>query len=164
MSSKKFWIARDLYNTLWLYVGKKPERDVDIFLGNKYCHIDKNLYPEITWENSPQRFSLEDTSFSFRTGGKVIGKDMAWLAVDKDGTEWISSEELIRGPEIEKQDKRIKKRVQIISEDLQFYWAWPYSCHENLGERVMLPPGTIKKILGRDLKWEDGCIELSNGY
>ena len=31
---------------------------------------------------------------------------MAWLAVDKDETEWISSEELIRGPEIEKQDKR----------------------------------------------------------
>ena len=85
---------------------------------------------------------------------------MAWLAVDKDGTEWISSEELIRGPEIEKQDKRIKKRVQIISEDQQFYWAWPYSCHENLGERVMLPQGTIKKILGRDLKWEDGCINF----
>lgn len=86
---------------------------------------------------------------------------MAWLAVDKDGTEWISSEELIRSPEIEKQDKRIKKRVQILSKDQQFYWAWPWSCHENLGERVMLPPGTIKKILGYSMKWEDEPIEIT---
>ena len=84
---------------------------------------------------------------------------MAWLCVDKDGGEIISSEKLERYPFLEKEDKR--KKNQILSIDQQFSWTWPYYCSENLGEIVYLPKGTIKKILGYSMKWEDEPIEIT---
>ena len=84
---------------------------------------------------------------------------MAWLCVDRDGGEIISSEKLERCPFVEKEDKR--KKNQILSIDQQFSWTWPYYCSENLGEVVYLPQGTIKKILGYSMKWEDEPIEIT---
>lgn len=84
---------------------------------------------------------------------------MAWLCVDRDGNEIISSEKLERYPSLEKEDKR--KKNQILSIDQQFSWTWPYYCSENLGEVVYLPQGTIKKILGYSMKWEDEPIEIT---
>ena len=82
---------------------------------------------------------------------------MAWLCVTKDETELISSEKLIRFPYIEKLDKRKKK--QILTVEDQWYWTWPYSCSENIGEIVVLPKGSIEKLIGKKLTWEDEPYE-----
>lgn len=54
----KLWIARDKYG-LWLLT-TKPYIDDDMFTcdGNIYC-IDCDLFPEITFENSPQEVKIE---------------------------------------------------------------------------------------------------------
>ena len=58
---------------------------------------------------------------------------MAWVSVDENGDEWIFEEEPIR------------------AED---YW-------EPISEMlVSLPVGSIKKLIGRELKWEDNPVEL----
>jgi hypothetical protein len=82
---------------------------------------------------------------------------MAWLCITKDGTELISSEKLIRFPYIEKLDKRKKK--QILTVEDQWYWTWPYSCSENIGEIVVLPKGSIEKLIDKKLTWEDEPYE-----
>jgi hypothetical protein len=84
---------------------------------------------------------------------------MAWLAVNKDSTECISEEKLIRYPPIEKKDKRIKKHKQILSKDDQYAWVWPYMTEDG-GQMVYLPKGSIEKLIGRDLTWEDEPIEI----
>ena len=86
---------------------------------------------------------------------------MAYLAVNKDGTEWISEEMLIRWPYIEKEDKRIKTRKQILTKDDQYAWTWPYNTEEG-GQMVMLPKGSIEKLIGRTLNWEDEPYDI--GY
>ena len=86
---------------------------------------------------------------------------MAYLAVDKDGTEWISEDILIRWPYIEKEDKRIKTRKQILTKDDQYAWTWPYNTEEG-GQMVMLPKGSIEKLIGRTLTWEDEPYDI--GY
>lgn len=57
----RFWITRDKDGSLrlWKY---KPERGEDRFMhgfmaGDLYSY----LYPEITWENSPQEIELKLT-------------------------------------------------------------------------------------------------------
>ena len=83
---------------------------------------------------------------------------MAWLCVTKDGSELISSEKLIRFPYIEKLDKRKKK--QILSLNDQYCWVWSYDCHENLGEIVELPNGSIEKLIGKKISWENEPIKI----
>lgn len=79
---------------------------------------------------------------------------MAYLTVNKDGTELISEEMLERWPYIEKEDRRIKNRKQILSKDDQYAWVWPYMSEDG-GQVVMLPKGSIEKLIGRKLTWED---------
>lgn len=55
-----FWIARDKERKLHLF-SFKPER-VRTHFGGFYddkWEIDENLYPEVTWENSPQQVELK---------------------------------------------------------------------------------------------------------
>lgn len=59
-----------------------------------------------------------------------------WLSVDKDGMEAIS------------EDKPERSEVF-------FFWS-----SENC---VDVPKGTIKRLIGRDLKWEDEAVEVT-GY
>lgn len=61
---------------------------------------------------------------------------MAWLAVDKDGAEWIFETKPIRNVNV-------------------FYLFGDDS--ENLLE---LPNGTIEKIIGRKITWEDEPVEI----
>ena len=58
---------------------------------------------------------------------------MAWVAKDKDGEECI----------YEKKPERNG-------------WFWDTFDDENVG----LPDGTIKKLIGRELTWEDDPVEL----
>ena len=58
---------------------------------------------------------------------------MAWLAVNKNGTELVCDRE----PYLE--------------------WDSFWSC---ISDNVSIPSGTIEKILGRKLTWEDKPVEL----
>lgn len=60
-------------------------------------------------------------------------------AVDYDGTEWISENEPIRDSPGYFEPPQ--------------YWFF-YS------NKVHLPKGTIKKLIGRELYWDDGAVEL----
>ncbi len=65
---------------------------------------------------------------------------MAWIAVNKDGEEKIFECKPERG-------------ITTMSK----IHLWTY----NLGyDSVPLPKGTIKKLIGRDMVWEDEPIEL----
>lgn len=65
---------------------------------------------------------------------------MAWLAVDYDRGEYIYDYKPVR----------------------RGYLTWGQESidGEELGDCVELPKGTIKKIIGRELTWEDEPVEL----
>ena len=60
---------------------------------------------------------------------------MAWVAVNEDGRECIYQFRPKRG-------------------DNQFIPLYSYSMY------LVLPKGTIKKLIGRDLSWKDSAVEL----
>ena len=60
---------------------------------------------------------------------------MAWVAADKDGSEYVY------------QDKPIRKNEL-------------FDRQEDESELVLLPKGSIKKLIGRELTWEDEPVEL----
>lgn len=65
---------------------------------------------------------------------------MAWLAVDKKGKESILSDK---------------------PERFNNWWAKQRDKYSLcVGEEVMLPKGTIKKIIGRELTWQDEPVEI----
>ena len=60
------WIARDKYGKLFLYKNK-PHKFIDFFLGeegdffyseNKSIEINSPRFPEVTFENSPQKVKI----------------------------------------------------------------------------------------------------------
>ena len=57
---------------------------------------------------------------------------MAWVAVNQDGSEIICNHKLHR---------------------LNNYWG-------SIGSIIKLPQGTIKKLIGRELTWNDEPVEL----
>ena len=60
---------------------------------------------------------------------------MAWIAVDKDGDEYIYTNKPIR----------VNNAI----------WDVPIG-----KDIILLPYGSIKKLIGRELEWSDDCIEL----
>lgn len=62
----KFYIARDKDNRLYLY-RDKPFKGDAIFIcqcnntkhWSEYFELDESLFPEVTWENSPQEVELK---------------------------------------------------------------------------------------------------------
>lgn len=61
----KLWIARDFDGLLNLYVNK-PSLDsndnmyyTDSDMEDDYLNIDKDLFPEVTFENSPREVELK---------------------------------------------------------------------------------------------------------
>lgn len=59
---------------------------------------------------------------------------MAWVAVNKNGDEVLFDFEPERYND--------------------FFWV------EDVGDDIYLPKGSIKKLIGRDLTWEDNPVEL----
>lgn len=64
---------------------------------------------------------------------------MAWLAVNKDGTEWIMPEKPFRG--------------------WGGYWEYLEEVY-NVPIEIELPKGTVYKLLGKELTWDDEPVEL----
>lgn len=62
---------------------------------------------------------------------------MAWVAVTKQGREFIS----------------MCKPIRVTDEDN--YYGWKDTSYE-----ISLYSGSIKKLLGRELSWEDEPVEL----
>lgn len=56
----KLWIARDLrFNNLYLYKSK-PQLNGDIWeSADEMYNIDNILFPEVTFENSPQQIEFK---------------------------------------------------------------------------------------------------------
>ena len=59
MEDNKLWIARDKNGATYLFVSK-PYRDkmFDIWNGSEFCKINKNLFPDITWDDEPLEVEL----------------------------------------------------------------------------------------------------------
>ena len=55
----KLWIARDyMFNGLYLYKNR-PELDGDRWISNGGMYsLDNDLFPEVTFENSPQQVEI----------------------------------------------------------------------------------------------------------
>ncbi len=64
---------------------------------------------------------------------------MAWVAVDFYGTEYISENKPIR-------------------DSADYFWTSQYWFFYL--NKVRLPKGTIKKLIGKELSWKDKPIEL----
>ncbi len=86
---------------------------------------------------------------------------MTWLAVDKDGTEKVSNSVLIR-----------RKYIKTIwwgstnvfySKNQRNKWANSFSSDESDAlpyDGVILPKGSIEKLIGKKLTWDDEPVEL----
>lgn len=60
ISELELYIARDKDNSLYLYQGK-PIKYSDVFrevLGKQVLAIPNELYPEVTFDNSPKRIKI----------------------------------------------------------------------------------------------------------
>lgn len=60
----EYWIARDKDDELCLYTGDEPKRENNSFVPQPYGKADyyvisEELFPEVTWENSPQKVKIE---------------------------------------------------------------------------------------------------------
>lgn len=64
---------------------------------------------------------------------------MAWLAVNRNGKGFIFGD----------------KPHREISRHFGDYWETTWT-----GKYVELPKGSIKKLIGRELKWEDSPVEI----
>lgn len=65
---------------------------------------------------------------------------MAWVAVDYGGGEYVYDYKPIRRGYLT--------------------WGQKRKNGENIGDAVELPKGSIKKLIGKDLTWEDEPVEL----
>ena len=77
---------------------------------------------------------------------------MAWAAVNKDGVEFIHQEKPTRGENY--------WEPAIIGQELSFD-DWGEQDYDDIyGDYVRLPHGSIKKLIGRELSWENEPVEL----
>lgn len=65
---------------------------------------------------------------------------MAWLAVHNDGKEGIFTNKPARKGGL--------------------WWDTQYIDHTRYDTEIRLPKGSIKKLIGKDLTWEDEPVEL----
>lgn len=90
---------------------------------------------------------------------------MAWVAVDKDGTEKIFETIPARRKEVERAIFGTLRRIirKAYSKNNYKKWAsmWSSNSADPLPEgAIKLPKGSIKKLIGKDLTWEDDPVEL----
>lgn len=69
---------------------------------------------------------------------------MAWLAVDKNGSEYLYT----------------KKPERIIHYNVFKPNEVDFEIWGSDGDNIELPKGSIKKLIGRELTWEDEPVEI----
>lgn len=74
---------------------------------------------------------------------------MAWVAVDKDGKEIISPV---------KPERNCQDMYWMCLDSVSYEVFTEEPQYEDFG--VVLPKGSIKKLIGRELSWEDNPVEL----
>ena len=58
-NSMKMWIARDLFGGLYLFANKPQKMDeYGCWEGEDWYKITRDLFPELTFENSPMEVEL----------------------------------------------------------------------------------------------------------
>ena len=55
----KLWIARDKDGTLWMYNAKPNKYTSNFDLPEGSYELNYNLFPEVTFENSPREVELK---------------------------------------------------------------------------------------------------------
>ena len=91
---------------------------------------------------------------------------MAWVAVDKDGTEKIFSSVPLRRSWIRDAAFSVVTAATVrraYTKNQFNKWAahWSSDDSDPLPEGcIILPKGSIKKLIGRDLTWKDDAVEL----
>ena len=68
---------------------------------------------------------------------------MAWLACDKDGTEFIY------------------EQCKPLRYERDKYWIVGYDDYGHSHPCIELPKGSIAKLIGRELTWSDEPVELT---
>lgn len=75
---------------------------------------------------------------------------MAWVAVDKYGSESIYSVRPVRCIE----------RGYFVLAKVKVYEGENKTSYETVGECVDVPKGTIRKIIGYELTWDNDPVEI----
>lgn len=95
---------------------------------------------------------------------------MAWVAVDKDGTEKIFSNCPIRRCSLIYMAFGLITSLKVknaYTKNQRNKWSacWSTSAFDPLPEGcIILPKGTIEKLIGRKLTWKDEPVELKDSY
>lgn len=86
---------------------------------------------------------------------------MAWLAVNKDGSEVIGNS-LVKAYYTNKNSLVLKGDYFKMDETKYTHYVDPYYNPDEGVEDVSieLPTGTIEKLIGRKLTWEDEPVEI----
>ena len=71
---------------------------------------------------------------------------MAWLCKDEEGDELVFDE----------------KPTLFLSDQtgLKYWWYSWFISKDFRHNPISLPSGSIQKLIGRELKWEDDCVEI----
>lgn len=86
---------------------------------------------------------------------------MAYVAVNMDGTEVIG-DNLVRGYYTKRGSLVLEGDYYRMDESKYTEWVYPYYNPDEGVENiaVVLPTGTIEKIIGRTLTFNDGPVEI----
>ena len=64
----KFWACRERFGNLKVYISEDiPQKGETCFYGVGYCYefkIDNDMFPEVTWDNSPQQLNVSLTDYT----------------------------------------------------------------------------------------------------
>ena len=86
---------------------------------------------------------------------------MAWVAVDKDGTEKIFSSVPLRRSWVQSVGFGIVRRAYTKNQFNKWAAHWSSNPNDPLPEGcIVLPKGSIKKLIGRELTWKDEAVEF----
>ncbi len=77
---------------------------------------------------------------------------MTWLAVSKNGDEFIFQGKPTR--------KEFDWEPKVIGEELSYDDWGDVEYVDSYGDCISLPKGSIKKLVGRELDWNDDPVEL----
>lgn len=82
-----------------------------------------------------------------------------WLAVDSDGKEHIFEKPVIRFDPKKKDGFKEPVSLRDLNSSHPI-WVENGAEEYSIAKRIELPKGTIKKIIGHDLTWDDEAVQL----